>query len=247
VKEPGPLLASGRTADVFEYGPKLVLRRYRPPFTTQREAEIMDYARAHGFPVPAVHDVTDSDIVMERVNGPTMIDDFARRPWTLVAHAHLLAELHERLHAIVAPPWLAAPFGEGACLLHLDLHPLNVIITRDGPIVIDWPSAARGPWTADVAHSWVVMATAVPPGGAPRQLLVRAARRVFLRRFLSHFDRAEVLELLPPVAAQWVRNRNTQESERATVPLFLSQLGLALDAPPRDPPPAATESPTTPG
>jgi Ser/Thr protein kinase RdoA (MazF antagonist) len=44
----------------------------------------------------------------------------------------LLAGLHDRLHALAWPG--AAP---GEALLHLDLHPLNVILRGSGPVVID--------------------------------------------------------------------------------------------------------------
>ena len=33
----------------------------------------MQHARAHGYPVPAVVEVAGSDMVMERVDGPTML------------------------------------------------------------------------------------------------------------------------------------------------------------------------------
>lgn len=33
--------------------------------------------------------------------------------------------------------------GEGDKVVHLDLHPLNVIIGPKGPVVIDWTGASR--------------------------------------------------------------------------------------------------------
>jgi RIO-like serine/threonine protein kinase len=68
-RQPGPLLASGRSADVFERDAGLVLRRYRSPRDTEGEAAIMRYAEAHGFPVPRVHEASATDIVMERIGG----------------------------------------------------------------------------------------------------------------------------------------------------------------------------------
>ena len=77
-------------------------------------------------------------------------------------HAVTLAMLLDHLHAITAPDWLPSPLGAGTALLHLDLHPENVILTQRGPVVIDWPNAARGPGAADVAHTWVVLACSLP-------------------------------------------------------------------------------------
>ena len=52
--KPGRLLASGRDADIFEYGPRSVLRRSRVSRSLAREARTMDYLASNGYPVPAV-------------------------------------------------------------------------------------------------------------------------------------------------------------------------------------------------
>jgi thiamine kinase-like enzyme len=62
-----------------------------------------------------------------------------------------VGQLHRQLHAIPAPADLPAPLGEGTSLVHLDLHPGNVLLTASGPVVIDWPNAGRGSGLADVA------------------------------------------------------------------------------------------------
>ena len=59
--------------------------------------------------------------------------------------ARVLAALHDRLHQITAPEGLRRPFGTGERIVHLDLHPLNVMLTAGGPVVIDWTNAADGP------------------------------------------------------------------------------------------------------
>ena len=127
----------------------------------------MEHARAHGYPVPAARALNDTDIVMERARRP---DDAGGHDADAHGgrhrHAATLATLLDRLHAITAPDWLAAPLGEGDALLHLDLHPENVILTPRGPVVIDWPNAARGPGAADVAHTWIVLACSAAAGGS---------------------------------------------------------------------------------
>ena len=54
VTGPGPLIASGRDADIYAYGEGLVLRRSRAGRSMETEARLMAYARDHGYPVPAV-------------------------------------------------------------------------------------------------------------------------------------------------------------------------------------------------
>ena len=77
----------------------------------------------------------DEGLVLELVDGPTMLADLGRRPWRLARHARTLAELHARLHKV--------PY-EGERLLHLDLHPDNVLLSARGPVVIDWTNARAG-------------------------------------------------------------------------------------------------------
>ena len=45
----------------------------------------------------------------------------------------------------------------------MDLHPLNVMIGAEGPVVIDWPNAARGDPVVDVVLAWVLMAAGEVP------------------------------------------------------------------------------------
>jgi aminoglycoside phosphotransferase (APT) family kinase protein len=90
--------------------------------------------------------------------------------------------------AVPAPEWLPAPFGEGngePVLLHRDLHPQNVILTADGPRIIDWEGAARGPAVADVAMTWVIVGfSSVPPTGLSA-VAVRTVQALFTRSFLA--------------------------------------------------------------
>ena len=185
------LIASGRSADVYEAGDGRVLRRYRdgrPADRVAREAEVMAHARAHGVPVPEVFDVAGPDIVMERADGPTMLNMLGRRPLTFRRQAGLLARLHAVVHAVPALDWLSAPFGDGdgpQVLLHRDLHPQNVILTADGPRIIDWEGAARGPAVADVAMTWVIVGFSSVPRTGLSAATVRAVQALFTRSFLA--------------------------------------------------------------
>jgi aminoglycoside phosphotransferase len=130
VGESGRLIASGRDSDIFDHGGGLVLRRARDGRSLAGEARTMEYVRSCGYPVPAIDSVGDdgTSIVMERVDGPSMVDAMSRRPWSLRRHGRVLADLHRRLHDVPPPSWLpVAPVDGGAarCVLHLDLHPLT--------------------------------------------------------------------------------------------------------------------------
>jgi aminoglycoside phosphotransferase (APT) family kinase protein len=187
--QPARLLASGRDSDIYEHGAGSVLRRAKDGRSIEHEARVMEYARAQGYPVPAVREVRGggSEIVMERVEGPLMLDAVLRRPWTIPANATLLAELHDRLHRIAAPEWLPELSDGGDRLLHLDLHPSNVMLSARGPVVVDWSNAARGEALSDVAMTYVLLTCPRMPAPAIVGALARPGRallaRVFARRY----------------------------------------------------------------
>src|SRR5487761_1397014 len=101
-----------------------------------------------------------------------MLDVLGRRPWTIRAQAGLLARPHAAVHRGPPLDWLPASFaddapdpsGQDSVLLHRDLHPQNVILTPEGPRIIDWEGAARGPALADVAMTWVIIVFSEVPG-----------------------------------------------------------------------------------
>jgi aminoglycoside phosphotransferase (APT) family kinase protein len=181
---PGPLIGSGRAADVYALGDGRVLRRYKTVHSCAAEADLMRYLREAGYPVPGVFAVDGPDLVMQRLRGRDMLADLASRPWRVGAHARTLARLHDQLHQIAAPAGLARPLGPGGRVLHLDLHPGNVMLTADGPFVIDWTNGCAGAAGADVAMAYLIMASS-EIDGLPWWLspVARGLVRVFLSRF----------------------------------------------------------------
>ena len=156
-----PELMQGRASTVTDLGDGTVLRVGGRP---EREAAIMALALSHGYPVPRVYEVGPDRLVMERIEGTTMSRHLARHPWLARRHVRTLASLHERLHTI--------PF-DGATLVHFDLHPDNVMVSGSGPVVIDWTNAHGGDPQADVALTWIILATS---SGLPGRLLARLFR-----------------------------------------------------------------------
>ncbi|HEV3211891.1 MAG TPA: phosphotransferase [Acidimicrobiales bacterium] len=224
---PGPLLAQGRDADVFEYGDGKVLRRSREGRSLIPESRTLSYLHAHGYPVPRVDEVSDDgrDLVMERVDGPTMVDAIARRPWTLRRSARLLADLHDRLHELDAPDFLApARIGTGSKVVHLDLHPLNVLMSRTGPVVIDWTGAGAGDPDVDVAVAWVLMAAGeLPRANRVRTAALGVSRRLLVSTFVSCFERGPILERLRDVVAWKVKDPHMSPSEVETMWALLAR------------------------
>lgn len=177
----------------------------------------MDYVRRQGYPVPAVEEISEdgTDLVMERIDGPSMVSALGRRPWTVRRHGTLLAELHRRLHDIPAPEFLPdAPIGHGDRIVHLDLHPLNVILGAKGPVVIDWTNAARGDPAVDVGLAWVLLAAGEIPDAGLRGRIMGYGRSLLVNSFLASSDLPAVKGRLREVVEWKVQDPNMSAAEQ---------------------------------
>jgi|SRR5579884_13349 len=201
------LIAVGRASEIFDLGDRRVLRRFKSGGDPEREALVMRHARDRGYPVPAVLEIAAGALVLEKVEGPTMWEAATREPSTVNAHAAMLEQLHRDLHELDAPDGLPAA-GDGDRLLHLDLHPANVILSADGPVVVDWTNARRGEPAFDVAMTWVIGATSTGRGRLGRS---------FLRYFLSAFDRGELRRVLRAAAEYRLADENVTADERRAI------------------------------
>jgi aminoglycoside phosphotransferase (APT) family kinase protein len=185
----GPLIATGRDGDIYEFGQGLVLRKTRDGRSVESEARVMRYAAEHGYPVPKVGEVRvgGTELIMERVDGPMMADVIARQPWKLRQYASMLADLQDQLHEIPAPDWLPRLPDGGDRLVHLDLHPLNVMLAARGPVVIDWTNAAAGEALTDAAMTYVLLTCPRMEAAPVVQPFIRLVRSymagVFARRY----------------------------------------------------------------
>jgi tRNA A-37 threonylcarbamoyl transferase component Bud32 len=197
---------------VYALDARTVLRRYRRRDVPADEVAVMRYVRERGYPAPEIIRVEGPDLVLERATGSTMRADLARRPWTLLGHARLLAELHRRLHRIPAPEWLPA-IGPGGAVIHLDLHPENVLLHGNGALVIDWANARAGHWADDVAQTVVILAAVDLPRAT------KLAIRAFLAIYLAGFDRAAVRAHLPAAIARRMVDPNMTARERQLIRL----------------------------
>jgi uncharacterized protein (TIGR02172 family) len=153
-------------------------------------------------------------LVYERVDGISMLQLFSSRPWRVVKYARLLAELQAKMHSNPATglpsqrerlTWKiqnAKPLSEqlkaqalsalsllpdGDRLCHGDFHPDNILITRNGPMIIDWIDSSCGNPLADIARSIILMDHGVPPSMGRVAGLFEYVRKQFLKVYLNHY------------------------------------------------------------
>jgi len=200
VSELGPLIATGRTSEVFEYGAGSVIKLLRPSTPkgwAQTEADHTSAARAAGAPAPEVFEVVEvtgrPGIVFERIEGLSLWEAMQAEPDTAADLVGELTAVHQRVLRLGLPPGLpdsiermqakitmapelsddisaeavalADSLPRGAAMLHGDLHPGNVLMSPDGPVIIDWFDAAIGHPVADVVRSSILLRPPTPGVG----------------------------------------------------------------------------------
>jgi uncharacterized protein (TIGR02172 family) len=237
------LVGRGYTADVYAWCPGRVLKLFHPgPDQERAEREFRATRAVHaaGLPAPAAHEIVRVDgrwgLVLERIDGPSLLDYVRDRPCRLAWSVRVLAELHTSIHECPAPAGVPThrerialrirdgPHGaaekeaalrrlaelpDGSTICHGDFHPGNVLVTRRGPVVIDWGRASAGHPLGDVACTLRLIQTAGLPPWSPTymHLVLRVTRPLILRRYLAtYFRRAggtrrEVYAWLGPLAA----------------------------------------------
>jgi len=107
--ELGPLLGTGKVAEVYAWGDDLALKLYKPgvPKTSAfREAAILSIVEGFGLPAPRVHSVGGElqgrwGLMMTRAEGQPFATALMTSPPNQ-AHIAALAALHRQIHDVVA-------------------------------------------------------------------------------------------------------------------------------------------------
>ena len=79
------------------------------------------------------------------------------------------------------------PMGQQLC--HGDLHPANILVTVDGPVIIDWVDVTAGNPCADVARTALLLRHSALPAelGAAERSYIVAHRAQLLEAYLAHY------------------------------------------------------------
>jgi hypothetical protein len=103
---PGARIGQGRTAEVFAWDSDRALKLYYAGWSAsaaEAEYQMAEAVYKSGAPAPAVDGVMEVDgrhgVIYSRVDGPSLLNHTTARPWTIFRSAHLMAELHARMHA----------------------------------------------------------------------------------------------------------------------------------------------------
>jgi Ser/Thr protein kinase RdoA (MazF antagonist) len=223
-----PLVGRGFCSEVFPWGEQRVLKLFHGRTgraRAEREYRATRAVHAAGLPAPAAYELVEIDgrygVVLERIDGPSVLESVQARPWTLFDAVRRVAELHARINRCPAPTelpsqrdWIAggidaalnlseleretarrrlARLPDGSAVCHGDFHPGNVLLTSRGPVVIDWDTATRGHPLGDVACTSRLLRLAMLPPWAPAHahLLLRCLRPLLHGAYLRHYLRLQ--------------------------------------------------------
>jgi len=187
-------------------------------------------------------------IIMKRIIGDSMLEEIIAKPWRLNALAELFANLHVNMHVRQSSqlPWLKEKLRhkiDGVDLLgqslkdkllrtlgelpdddsicHGDFHPGNIILSPDGPVIIDWVDASHGNSLADLARtSLLLRESPLPAGFNPlKRNILQVIREVFYKEYIQQYSRLkpfsenELWAWMPIVAAARLSENIPGESE----------------------------------
>ncbi len=179
-------------------------------------------------------------IVYDRIYGKTMLRLMMSAPWTIRNYSGLLARLHLGIHEVDGATLpslkkylsdsvaasdildedrkrrigaILSTLEDGASLCHFDFHPDQVIITEEGPYIIDWMTAFKGNPLADVARTSILYGFGYPPDthmlmkpliDLVRNRIVAEYRKAYRAKKGADIDR-EIKRWSIPVAAARLR------------------------------------------
>jgi aminoglycoside phosphotransferase (APT) family kinase protein len=215
-------IAVGRTAEVYPFEDGKVLKLFFPSIPhgwIDKEVDTGRYIQLAQLPVPKIYErvnLNDREgVVYERIEGPSLLNELAKKPWNVIHFARLLASLHAQVHAVPAPPnletqreWARGGIPEthklsqdvrekvlclldampaGTQLCHGDFHPGNIIMTQRGPVIIDWMTASQGVACGDVARVAIILEAAQAPAETPMRWLLEGVRKLLLTSYLKAY------------------------------------------------------------
>ncbi len=168
----------------------------------QRELEAIELAAAAHIPVPAVRAAGSwrdrPALLLAWSPGAPLFQALQRQPWRVLALGRAFGRTQALIHRIgpragwrhLQANWIEwagddPPLRAGLerragspALLHLDYHPLNILVDGSGvTAVLDWANSRIGDPRADVARTYTIL-TLMPFAAGRQPLVLALARRL---------------------------------------------------------------------
>jgi tRNA A-37 threonylcarbamoyl transferase component Bud32 len=200
-------------------------------------------------------------LAYERILGPSMLEFLMDRPEKAAEYGHQLAQIHAKLNSVKATGRLQSiksrladtvsgirlagfesfrgaivsllselPGGDHLC--HGDFHPGNVLLSQQGPVIIDWMTAVSGPAQADAARTIMILRHAVLPAELSevairtfaqfRTVLLQTYEDTYLK--LTGYNRMEIAKWELPLMAARLGESIPDEEQRTLLAIIQAKL-----------------------
>ena len=198
------LIATGNTAEVFEYEEDKVLKLFKagyPLEQIQREFNntvIMNRTCVH---TPKPFEIVEHEgrhgIVFQKIIGVDLLSEYLKNPSDKKVAAEILVNLTDIQKKVLSEEttegisyknyldWFGydgSNLPDGNFICHGDLHPGNIIRTKDGELcLIDFMNVCRGPKEYDVARTYVLLTENNPAAKAVGKKYLELMEMSFLQ------------------------------------------------------------------
>ncbi|MNI42663.1 Phosphotransferase enzyme family protein [compost metagenome] len=153
-------------------------------------------------------------LIYEKIDGHTMLWNIEASEQSMSYNAKLMANLQYEIHQVkntmpsnlkpviihrinqsqdisnpdkqkITDIMNSLPDGNSIC--HYDFHPDNIIMSPNGPIIIDWMNLLVGSEEADVTRTSMMLQSESLPPNAPEWLNHRELRGIFNKEYLAEY------------------------------------------------------------
>jgi len=185
----------------------------------ETEAANTSAAHDAGVSTPSVHDIVHHDgragAVFDLVEGHLLLDEAVTQPLRLRRWGKTLGDIHAEMlsHSSGDLPSLRDVLAEridatdltgsqkaaakdrlttlpdATNVLHGDFHPGNVILSNDGPVLIDWMNGSRGAPAADITRTLWLLSPATIPEDQPGRRFRTAVQSIFRSAYRARVAR----------------------------------------------------------
>jgi thiamine kinase-like enzyme len=193
-------IGAGRTATIFRYGRDQVIKLFKSNFSQHAINEEFEIGRSlnlSGLSIPTTYEIVEVDhskgILLDFIEGRSMLQNLASKPWLVLRYAKNMAHAHFKIHrADLEGNKCLKPLSKsiadkisrvslltseektailsclsclpgGSSLCHGDFHPDNIIVSKDRLVTVDWITATLGNPIADVARTWLLLTMGTLP------------------------------------------------------------------------------------
>lgn len=123
---------------------------------------------------------------------------------------------------------------EGHSLCHGDMNPNNILLSEQGPVVIDWMSATLGNPAGDVARIIIVLKYSALPSDLPfllriiAKMLLSSFCALYIKRYIkiTGINRDEIKQWEMPIAAGSLFDNAPLEETKRLLKFIHKELNL---------------------